>query len=110
MARARILSMVLVAAVAALLALAIGSSMQSFVGGTSPSSTTIRGAVAQEGKRSVDVKMRLFDIFDPTWTPDKIKAQQALDQKRAKDEQERVTFSAAVVVAVVALAKLQGAF
>eukprot|EP00929_Paragymnodinium_shiwhaense_P010110 TRINITY_DN1145_c0_g1_i5.p1 TRINITY_DN1145_c0_g1~~TRINITY_DN1145_c0_g1_i5.p1 ORF type:complete len:111 (-),score=29.86 TRINITY_DN1145_c0_g1_i5:411-743(-) len=110
MARSGILSILLVFGIAAFLTLTASSAMQSFVGTSSPASQNIRGAIAEEGKRSPNVKMHLFDIFDPTWTPEKIKAQQALEEKRAKDEQERVTFSAAAVLAVLAFAKLQGAF
>eukprot|EP00929_Paragymnodinium_shiwhaense_P010114 TRINITY_DN1145_c0_g2_i1.p2 TRINITY_DN1145_c0_g2~~TRINITY_DN1145_c0_g2_i1.p2 ORF type:complete len:109 (-),score=38.49 TRINITY_DN1145_c0_g2_i1:191-517(-) len=108
MARTGILPRLLAAAALALVTLMAGH--QSFIGGTSPASRSMRGAIAEESKRSPNVEMHLFDVFDPTWTPEKVKAQQELDAKRAKDEQERVTFAAAAVLAVLAILKAQGVF
>eukprot|EP00929_Paragymnodinium_shiwhaense_P010122 TRINITY_DN114615_c0_g1_i1.p1 TRINITY_DN114615_c0_g1~~TRINITY_DN114615_c0_g1_i1.p1 ORF type:complete len:111 (-),score=34.85 TRINITY_DN114615_c0_g1_i1:206-538(-) len=110
MARTGVLPLLLAAAAVALLMLTAGSAMESFVGGTSPASRNIRGAAVEETKRASEVQMHLFDIFDPTWTPEKVKAQQALEAKRAKDEQERVTFAAAAVLAIIAILKTSGAF
>eukprot|EP00929_Paragymnodinium_shiwhaense_P119135 TRINITY_DN9100_c0_g1_i1.p1 TRINITY_DN9100_c0_g1~~TRINITY_DN9100_c0_g1_i1.p1 ORF type:complete len:111 (+),score=20.66 TRINITY_DN9100_c0_g1_i1:155-487(+) len=110
MARGFALSVLLALAAVMLVALSTSSVVQPFVGITNPSAKNIRGAIAEDSSRSPGVTMHLFDVFDPTWTPDKIKAQKELDDKRAKDEQERVTFSAAAVAAILLIAKTQGAF
>eukprot|EP00929_Paragymnodinium_shiwhaense_P000113 TRINITY_DN1002_c0_g1_i1.p1 TRINITY_DN1002_c0_g1~~TRINITY_DN1002_c0_g1_i1.p1 ORF type:complete len:120 (-),score=38.17 TRINITY_DN1002_c0_g1_i1:180-539(-) len=101
MARTSILSMIVVVGIAAFLTLTAGSAMQSFVGMSSPaSSPNMRGAVviAEEGKRSPNVQMHFFGGNDQEA---ELRAQRAREAKAAQDGEGTVTFSAAVVVALL---------
>eukprot|EP00929_Paragymnodinium_shiwhaense_P000114 TRINITY_DN1002_c0_g1_i2.p1 TRINITY_DN1002_c0_g1~~TRINITY_DN1002_c0_g1_i2.p1 ORF type:complete len:119 (-),score=36.90 TRINITY_DN1002_c0_g1_i2:171-527(-) len=100
MARTGVLTMIVVVGIAAFLTLTAGSAMQSFVGTSSPASSNMRGASvsAEQGKRSPNVQMHFFGGNDQEA---ELRAQRAREAKAAQDGEGTVTFSAAVVVALL---------